>query len=488
MKKKRDRAPFWRNPRLRYGSLSTLILCVALAALIVLNAALTDLEKKHGWRADFSFNALTTQSETTLRVLEALPYPVHIYALYQKGNEDLPLMELLDRYAAASPQVTWEQADVTLKPGLLTRFHSEVTGESVTNDSLVVFCEATGRWKALSYADFMSLSLNLELGSYEIAGLAYEAKITSAIAYVTRDAIPRIIVAQGHGELDAAGSAVFAELLEGNYYDVQYGRLAEFELSPDDLVALLSPVSDLTDGELAALTDFTERGGSILFTCDYSDPVSRMPNYAALLRSYGFLPKEGVVVASASEPDTYYDNMRINLSPYMLPGKITADLTGGYSTLLLTGCRAFETPGETDAGLTVTPVLSSGYGAYLHDLTSSALSLDQQDGDEMGPFALALEATRITASGNASRAFVLGCSTLLTSAQIHAMTDAQEFILRTAQFLLDAQPTDLGIMAKTAVRPALSARSYSLGSLLLVALPMAVLAAALIVLLPRRNR
>ena len=482
------KTPFWRNPRLRYGGFSTLLLCVALAALIALNVAFTGLEKKHGWRADFSFNGVTTQSETTRAVLAGLAYPVHIYALYQKGSEDLPLMELLDRYAAASDLVTWEQADVALSPGLLERFHSEVTGESVTNDSLVVSCEATGRWKALSYQDFISLSLNLEAGAYEVSGLSYESKITSAIAYITQDEIPRIVVAQGHQELDEPATAVLAELLASNYFDVQYGRLSEFELVPEDLVMLLSPTRDLTDGELETLVAFAEAGGSLLFTCDYTDPLATMPNYAALLRSYGFLPKDGVVVASPSEPDTYYDNMRINLIPYMLTGEITADLTGGYNTLLLPGCRAFETPGRTDGGLIVTPILSSGYGAYLHDISGASLSLEQRDGDEVGPFALALEATRVTGSGNVSRAFVLGCSALLTSEQIHAMTDAEEFILRTAQFLLNAQPTDLGIMAKAAVRPALSARSYGLGSLLLVALPMAVLAAAVLILLPRRNR
>ena len=485
---KKNAVPFWRNPRLRYGSLSTLILCVALAALIVLNLIFTTLEKRNGWRADFSFNALTTQSETTLRVLEQLPYPVHIWALYQKGSEDLPLMELLDRYAAASDMVTWEQADVALNPGLLTRFHSEVSTETVTNDTLIISCEATGRWKVLSYTDFITWSLNYEEGVYEPAGLAYESRITSAIAYVTQDRVPRIIAAQGHGELDEAATGALSELLESNGFDVQYGRLAEFELSPDDLVMLLSPVYDLTGGELETLADFAEQGGSILFTCDYTDPVAQMPNVAALLRSYGFLPKEGVVVASADEPGTYYDNMRINLIPYMLPGEITADLTGGYNTLLLTGCRAFETPGDTDAGLTVTPILSSGYGAYLRDLSSNSLSLTQQDGDEMGPFALALEARRFTASGNVSRAFVLGCSTLLTSEQIYLMTDAEEFILRTVQYLLDTAPTDLGIMAKTAMRPALSVRSYGLGSMLLVLLPMSVIAAALVILLPRRNR
>ena len=482
------KAPFWRNPRWRYGSFSTLLLCVALAALVALNMAFTDLEKKNGWRADFSFNGLTTQSETTREVLAGLEYPVHIYALYQKGSEDLPLFELLDRYAAASDMVTWEQADVALNPGLLTRFQSEVSGESVTNDSLVVFCEATGRWKALSYQDFITLSLNMEAGAYEVSGLRYESRITSAIAYVTQSEIPRIIVAQGHRELDEATTSALAELLGNNYYDMRYGRLDELEPEPGDLVMLLSPTRDLTDGELETLAAFAEAGGSFLFTCDYTDPVENMPNYAALMRSFGFLPKEGVVVASSAEPDTYYDNMRINLIPYMLTGEITVDLASGYNTLLLPGCRAFETPEQTDGGLIVTPILSSGYGAYLHDVSGTSLSLDQQDDDEIGPFALALEATRVTASGNISRAFVLGCSALLTSEQIYAMTDAEEFILRTAQFLLHTQPTDLGIMAKTAVRPALSARSYALGSLLLVALPLAVLAAAVLILLPRRNR
>ena len=488
MKKKRDRMPFWRSPRLRYGSLSTLILCVALAALILLNVAFTRLETKHGWRADFSFNSLTTQSETTLRVLEGLPYPVHIYAVYQKGGEDLPLFELLNRYAAASGLVTWEQTDVALNPGLLTRFRSEVTGESVINDSLVVYCETTGRWKVLTYADFLTRSLNLDLGDYEISGLAYEAKITSAIAYVTQNTIPRVIVTQGHGELTGEDAALFNELLENNYFDVRYGRLSEFDLSPEDVVALLAPRYDLTDGELETLTAFAEAGGSILFTCDYDDPVSRMPNYQALLRSYGFLPKEGMVVASSSEPETY-DIRRIDLIPSILRGEITLDLVGTNSMLLLEGgCRAFETPGDTDTGLIVTPLLSSGNAAYLHDVSSGVLSIDQQDGDETGPFTLALEATRITPSGNVSRAFVLGCSALLTSRESHARSGVEEFILRTVQFLLDAPPSDLGIMARTAVRPALSVRSATLGSLLLVALPMAVIAAAVVILLPRRSR
>lgn len=484
------RTPFWRNPRFRYGSLSTLLLCVMLAALLGLNLLTDALEKKHGWRVDYSFNAITTQSEQTLEVLAQLEHPVHIYALFSKGYEDLPLMELLDRYSAASDLVTWEQTDVSLNPGLLTSFQSAESEQVVSNDSLIVHCPATGRFRILSPMEFISLSYNYQQGVYEIAGLTYESKITSAIRYVTQEKIPRIMVLQGHGELDEAGTAVFAELMEGNQYEVRYFTFADQDVSlqPGDMLALLSPVRDLNEAELALITDFAGQGGSILFTCDYSDPIDRMPNYAALLRSYGFVPKEGIVVASAEEPASYY-NQRLYIIPQMISTDVTADLVeADTDTLLMAGARAFETPDGSDRNLMVTPVLASGYKAYLRTFTNASYSIDQTDEDELGPFALGLQARRVTEDGFVSRAFVLGCSTVLTDAQVHAMTDSQEFILRVAEFLLDTAPADLNIMAKAAMRPQLSVDSVALGSVLIVALPVGVLAVALIVLHRRRSR
>ena len=62
------------------------------------------------------------------------------------------------------------------------------------------------------------------------------------------------------------------------------------------------------------------------------------------------------------------------------------------------------------------------------------------------------------------------------------MTYAQEFIVTTVQYLADGSAIDLGIMAKAAVRPQLSVRATTLGSVILVCLPLMVLAAALLVL------
>ena len=108
-KKQSAHRKFTISPRLRYGAMSTAIVALVIAALILINLATTNLETRYGWRGDFSFNAVTTQSETTKQILRDLKRPVKIYALFERGEEDQPLLELLNRYSAASDMVTWEQ-------------------------------------------------------------------------------------------------------------------------------------------------------------------------------------------------------------------------------------------------------------------------------------------------------------------------------------------------------------------------------------------
>lgn len=478
---------FLRSPKFRYGSLSTALLCVAIALLVAFNSLFTALEKKYGWRVDYSFNSITSHSETTETLLAELELSVHIYALYEKGDEDMLLFELLDRYAAASGLITWEQTSLSLNPTFATRFASSTADQAVTADSLIVFCPETERFRVLNAADFLTLSINYDAGTYAYDKLTYESAITSAIAYVSQERIPVVYMVQGHDELDENTTAVLADFLRGNHYDVRYATLANMTLSPDDLLVFLAPVRDLTDSELRIVTDFTSQGGSILFACDYSDPIASMPNYRALLRSYGFIPKEGVVVAAKEDKSGYFEGNRTVLLPQMQPTDITLDLMlNNTSTLILSTARAFETPESTDNSLTVTPMLHSGEGSYLRSLTSST-SLAQQAGDEEGPFALALEAYRFSGTGDVSRAVMIGSTATLTSEYYYSMTHAQEFIIRTMEYLVDSAASNLHIMARSAVRPGLSADALTLGSMLLVGLPLAVLAAALFILYPRRH-
>ena len=478
-----------RTGKLKYGTVSALMLALVLAALVALNVGVQALEKKNGWRIDLSFNAITSQSSETVEILKTLKDPVRIYALFQKGNEDAPLMELLDRYSAASDLVTWEQVDPALNPALLRRFTTDTTMPG--SDSLIVFCEKTGRFRVLGPEDYVSLGMDTETGVYTYTGWTYERSITGAIVYVTRERIPQAVIIQGHGEMDGETLSAFDGLLTANQYEVSYADLTDAGYTPDpeDLLLFFCPLRDLTEAELKKLTDFAGKGGSFLFACDYSDPLERMPNYSALLRSYGFLPRDGIVIADAEDPNSYYNGNQVWLLPAMCPTDLTMDLiASGASHTLFPGARAFEEPGEGDRNLMTSVVLRSGETSYLKALTEETTTMERAEGEPQGAFPLALEARRVTSDGYISRAFIIGCGAAVADSQLYSMTDSQQLTIRVLEFLLRLDATDLKIMAREAVRPSLGTASTNLGSVLLVALPLSVLFAALLVLGPRRDR
>ncbi len=163
-------------------------------------------------------------------------------------------------------------------------------------------------------------------------------------------------------------------------------------------------------------------------------------------------------------------------------------ITAGANHLLLPGTRAFAEPEEGDRSLTPAVVLRSGKTSYRKVLTAQTTSIDREEGDEEAAFPLALEARRVTTEGYVSRAFIIGCSAALADQQLYAMTDSQQVTIRIMEFLLKTDAADLMIAPKEAIRPALGTGSTNLGSILLVALPLSVLFAALLILGPRRSK
>ena len=182
----------WRTlkkPKWRHGGYGLAVLAVLAAAATLLNIGVKDLEDNYGWRRDFSFNGYTSTSAETEKVVASLASPVDLYLLYQSGEMDSQLYEVLARYGRLSDRVRVKPTDIAKNPGLLTRFQGEVTKE-LAADNVIVSCEATGRYKVLGYDDFVTQGYNMEKGTFEIAGLAYEKSLTEALVYVTQAEVP----------------------------------------------------------------------------------------------------------------------------------------------------------------------------------------------------------------------------------------------------------------------------------------------------------
>lgn len=472
-----------RTGKLKYGSVSALMLAMVLIALIALNAGIYALEKNKGWRIDLSFNGILSQSADTKAVIESLDKPVEIYALFRKASErEWPeLQELLDKYAAASDRITWKQVDPMVDQLLVNRFSTD--NAVPVEGNLIVWCEQTNRFRIIGGEDFIGQGFDIETGELVYENLTFESSITSAIAYVVKDRVAKAVIMQGHDEYKLEFLTDFQNLLEANQFEVVYQDLKEegYTPNPEDLLIFFDPLKDLTETELKTLTEFAGKGGSFLFACDTDVSMDNMPRYMTLLRSYGFEPLEGFAEASQVDRNSYYESQTY-LVPEMCSTDITMDLVGtDRDFLILPGTRAFAEPEEGDRNLVISVVLrAAGTAVIRTDTTVTA-----PDGTE--GFPLALQARRVTNEGYVSRAFIIGSGYTLTDKGLYSITRSQELTLNVMDFLMQQGGTGLNISPKDAARPGLKTESLNLGSILLIALPLSVLFAALLILGPRKN-
>ena len=472
-----------RTGKLKYGSVSALMLAMVLIALIALNAGIYALEKNKGWRIDLSFNGILSQSADTKAVIESLDKPVEIYALFRKASErEWPeLQELLDKYAAASDRITWKQVDPMVDQLLVNRFSTD--NAVPVEGNLIVWCEQTNRFRIIGGEDFIGQGFDIETGELVYENLTFESSITSAIAYVVKDRVAKAVIMQGHDEYQLEFLTDFQNLLEANQFEVVYQDLKEegYTPNPEDLLIFFDPLKDLTETELKTLTEFAGKGGSFLFACDTDVSMDNMPRYMTLLRSYGFEPLEGFAEASQVDRNSYYESQNY-LVPEMCSTDITMDLVGtDRDFLILPGTRAFAEPEEGDRNLVISVVLrAAGTAVIRTDTTVTA-----PDGTE--GFPLALQARRVTNEGYVSRAFIIGSGYTLTDKGLYSITRSQELTVNVMDFLMQQGVTGLNIAPKDAARPGLKTESLNLGSILLIALPLSVLFAALLILGPRKN-
>lgn len=469
------------------------VLCLLCACVCALCVVLADyVESKYALRTDLSFNGISTQSEVTKNVLQALKEPVHIYAVFSDGSEDLQLIELLNRYQAQTDKLTWSQENLIRNPLLGEIVSDHLDDDAVGSDCLIIRNTLTGRTRVLTGKNYVQYGYNTEQGVFEITGWTYEKSITEAILYVTTDELPILQVLTGHDELSADDIFVMADKLESANYALTYVNLLLGDtLNPASPLLILSPRRDLMASEMETITQFTRAGGSLFITIDYNDPdAAQLPNFTALYREYGFEVLDGIVLADEKNTASYYISAA-NLLPDMNYSEVTGVMkASGFEQIIVPGARGFKMPENERSDLMLEVCLKSKDGAYIrHIAENDEATLAKQPGDPEGVFALALCADRAFSDGMRSRAFIMGNSAMFmdASGQMFAYTYSGELLLSAMQYVQGGDAIDLDIVAREVMREQLWFDSAVPPVLLLTAAPLLVAVLALAVLRPRKH-
>ena len=470
-----------RRRKMRAGGYATMVAALTIAVAVAANLMVSNLPASMT-KWDMTENGVYTLSEQSEEVAAGLDKEVTIYHIAQKGAEDSILVKFLDQYSALSPNIKVE----TIDPDVYPNFASQYTQEQLYNNSLIVVCGDNSRY--VSYYDIFKTTYTSDYSaSTDFDG---EGALTSAVAYVTSENLPKVYVLSGHGEPGLPDAITHA--LEQQNLTVESSLvLMSQESVPEDADAVIiyAPQSDLSQEDAQKLKDYIAAGGKILLATN--DTGEEMPNLQSVTEEFGLSAKPGMVFdGDASYVATY----PMYLLPEMVQHDITSPLIEGGYVVLAPAAHALETAETLPEGVTVTPLLSTSDQGYNKADSLTIETLEKKEGDETGTFDIAAAAEKTVSdeeNAEPARLVWFGAAQMLDT-QVDAMTAGanSDLVVNAAAWLCDKQDS-ISIHAKSLDMEYLTVPAGAravLSAVTIVVIPAAFLIAGILVWKRRKSR
>ena len=461
----------------RSGVYSTAILAAAIVLAVLLNLLVGALPKKYT-EFDLSEAKMYTLGDSSKKLVQSLDQDVTVYYLCETGSEDAILTKLLDHYADESSHFRWEQKD----PAIYPTFAAQYGASDVSTGSLIVVSgennvvlDAADLYE-YDYSDYYTTgSANVTFGG--------EKQITSAIYKLTAAEETYVYYTTNHGEQALTSS--LTEALEAQNITAQPLDLLTSTIPDDcDLLIINDPTSDFaSDGlvdEISQLQTYLENGGRVLLTTNGYDET---PNLDAVMAQFGLAREAGLVVEGDSSHALY--GYPYSLFPdYGTTDESTALDGVNRSTHVMLSVAQGITVTETE-DVTAEPLLNSSSSAYAKADINDLTTMEREDGDADGPFALAVWARN---EDTGAEVLWIGCPNMDNEQLYQSMPGNLTFLQGCAASLvgqdilvdtkaLEAEP--ITVAGSTAA---------ALGLTFVFVLPAAVLIAGAVVVLLRRRR
>ncbi len=271
-----------------HGIYSVGLTAVVIAIVVVLNLIVGQLPEQYR-NIDVSNTKIYEITDTSRDFLQGLDEEVKFTVLAVKEEADERIQTFLSKYASLSKKISVEWVDPVLHPSALTDYN-------VSENSIVVSCEKTGKTTTVSFdsivvIDYSSYYYTGSIAESEFDG---EGQLTSAVNYVTSDAGKQIYRTAGHGE--AMLPASVTELMDKSNYAVsEWNLMMNLEIPEDcDLLLMYAPANDLTEEEKDAVLSYLSDGGKMMLLLGDTEPAN-LPNLASIMREYGMEAAEGYI-------------------------------------------------------------------------------------------------------------------------------------------------------------------------------------------------
>ena len=437
-------------------------LYAALLALALLAFALTNLcarlaDERFGLSLDMTEGSLYALSALTQEVCAALTEPVTVHVV--SAREDYPdmLAEMLARYGRLSGQIHVEYVDPYANPVFL-EYYAQL-GLSLGKADMLV--EGAERSTVIPYDDLL---LTDERG--EVTGIDLEQQLTSALLYVNRADAPQALMITGHNERP---TTALRRLFESNHFSLSDASLLTGGVPEAELVVIAAPTQDYSPQEIRHLEAYLSAGGRLMVFLEPS--ANALPHLEALLADWGIQPQQDLVF----EPTACAAGNPLNLIPMYAGHAVNAYFAEHPVYVVMPSSRSFALSAGAEA------VLYSTSDAYRKQSVQYATA-QREDGDETGRTVLAALCSRTLSDGQQATVFAAGSRMLYADDLMGATTYANSLFLSQVIGYLCGDRATLSIPPKTmsvSPLPITHAQATAWGAMLIIAVPLAVLAAGL---------
>ena len=465
--------------RLRSGVYAAAFTVLAVVLAVLLNLIVRAIPSKYT-EFDLSEAGLYTLGDSSKQIARDLTQDVTIYYVTETGNEDAIITKLLDRYAAESSHIRWELKD----PAVYPTFAAQYGAKSVENGSLIVVSGEKSVVLAASDLYDYDYSDYYTTGSYSVT-FGGENKITSALYRVTGGQELHVYYTTNHGETltDTLKEALEAQNLTVSPLDLLTDSIPE----GCDLLLINDPQQDFSAAgslvdEMSALRSYLKNGGHLMLT---TDSYYSTPNLDALMAEFGLTRTKGLVVEGDS---SHY----LNGYPYYLLPDYATDTESGVLDSIDTSRRVLLqmaqgiTMTETD-GITAEALLVSSENSYSKTAGYEMTTVQQEDGDPDGPFALAAYASN---DSTGAEVVWVNCGNMDNEAVYQNVPGNVTFQQGCAAALAGQEGTAL-VESKALEAAPITISGHTaavLGLVFVLILPAAVLAMGAVVVLLRRRK
>lgn len=313
-----------------------------------------------------------------------------------------------------------------------------------------------------------------------------ESLITGALDKVTTDTLPKIYRLVGHGEAEL--SAALTASIETDNFELEDLSLLSMDSVPEDADCVLihRPSSDLSEDDAAKLASYLEGGGAVMLFTEY--PAGELTNLCALAAGYGLAPVDGLVVERNA--NYYISGYPLFLLPVLGEHEITSPLSHEQSYVLVPGAQGLTILDGARDTLNFTSLMQTSKDAISKLKGTELDTTEKEEGDIDGPFDLAYAVTEDNEDGQARFLWVAGGSITEDSADSIVSGANTGFLLNSLGWLT-GKDSSVTIRSEAITNDylTLTAGASTAWSIVFIAvLPLAVLAAGIVVYVIRRKR